>query len=92
LMLEFRERNHASAERLAPIALPTLILQGEQDNLVAPEHAHAFKDAIPHSELLMFENVGHIPQEEVADDSAMAVQEFLYRVHEGPVLATAAAR
>jgi hypothetical protein len=38
----------------------------------------------------MFENVGHIPQEEVADTSATAVDEFLYAIHEGPALATAA--
>jgi pimeloyl-ACP methyl ester carboxylesterase len=57
---------------------------------VPPAHAQLFHDAIGRSELIMFENVGHIPQEEVADESATAVDEFLYRVHEGPALAATA--
>ncbi len=81
MTLGFRERNYATAERLAPLRMPVLILTGDQDRLVPPEHAQQFHDAIPGSQLITFENVGHIPQEERPADSAMAVHEFLYQVY-----------
>ena len=87
LTLGFRDRNCATAERLSALAMPVLILTGDTDRLVPPEHARQFHDAIPNSELIVFENVGHIPQEEIPDESAMAVHEFLYRIHEGSALA-----
>lgn len=89
LTLGFRERNFASAERLAALQTPTLVLTGDHDRLVPPEHAQQFDDAIVYSQLIAFENVGHIPQEEVPDQSAMAVHEFVYRVLEPPTLCTA---
>ncbi len=82
ITLGFRDRNYATAERLAALQMPVLVLSGDRDRLVPPDHAQQFHDAIAGSELVMFEGVGHIPQEEAADASAMAVHEFLYRVHE----------
>ncbi len=87
LTLGFRERNYATPERLAALSMPVLVMTGDHDRLVPPEHAQQFADAIPGAELIVFENVGHIPQEEVPDDSAFAVHEFLYRVYEGSALA-----
>lgn len=87
MTLGFRERQYATAERLAPLRMPVLILQGDQDNLVPPEHGRQFHDAIAGSDLAMFENVGHVPQEEIAEQSASVVREFLYRVYEGSPLA-----
>jgi pimeloyl-ACP methyl ester carboxylesterase len=79
ITLGFRERNYATPERLAPLAnMPVLILTGDTDRLVPPEHARQFNDAIPGSQLMVFEHIGHIPQEETPDTSAMAVHEFLY--------------
>lgn len=88
MTLGFRERNYATAERLAALRMPVLILSGDQDRLVPVDHARQFNEAIPGSNLVLFEGVGHIPQEEAADDSALAVHEFLYRVHEGAAVAT----
>lgn len=90
MTLGLRERNYATPERLAALQMPVLVLTGDHDRLVPPEHAQQFKDAIGGAELVTFENVGHIPQEEAPDASAMAVHEFLYRAYEGPALATAA--
>lgn len=87
LTLDYRDRNHATPERLAPLDMPVLILSGDQDNLVPPEHAEMFHQAIPGSQLVMFENIGHIPQEETPDASAQAVRDFLAQVYEGPALA-----
>jgi pimeloyl-ACP methyl ester carboxylesterase len=81
MTLGFRQRNYATAERLAPLRMPVLILTGDHDRLVPPEHAQQFHDAIAGSQLITFENVGHIPQEERPAESAMAVHEFLYQVY-----------
>ena len=86
ITLGFRERNHASAERLAALHVPVLILHGDTDRLVPPAHGQQFHDAIAGTRLIVFENTGHIPQEERADDSASAVREFLYPVIEGAAL------
>lgn len=81
LTLGFRERDYATTERLAALSMPVLILTGDQDKIVPPEHAQQFHDAIPGSQLITFENVGHVPQEERPADSAFAVHEFLYQVY-----------
>jgi pimeloyl-ACP methyl ester carboxylesterase len=87
MTLGFRSRNFATNERLAPLQMPVLVLSGDRDIIVPTEHARLFNEAIPSSELVLFEGIGHIPQEEAADASAMAVHEFLYRIHEGSALA-----
>ena len=80
-------RTYATPERLAALSAPVLILHGARDALIPPENAQKFKDAIPQSELLIFEGIGHAPQEEIPEDSALAVHEFLYRLIERPALA-----
>ncbi|MGE0740221.1 MAG: alpha/beta fold hydrolase [Hyphomonadaceae bacterium] len=80
LSVDRSARTLATPERLAPIRTPTLILQGDTDRLVPMEAAQAFKDAIAGSELIVFEQTGHIPQEEKPDESAEVVRAFLNRV------------
>lgn len=86
MTLGFRARNYATAERLAALRMPVLILTGDTDRLVPPAHAQQFHEAIAGSQLVTFEHTGHIPQEEKPDESAVAVREFLYRVIEGSAL------
>lgn len=69
----------ASNERLEALAMPVLILHGSQDNLVPLAHAQLFKGAIPHAELTIYDGVGHVPQEEIPDESAATVRDFLAR-------------
>ncbi|MBX3431092.1 MAG: alpha/beta hydrolase [Hyphomonadaceae bacterium] len=87
MTLGFRDRHYATAERLAALHMPVLILTGDTDRLVPPEHAQQFHDAIANSQLVTFADTGHIPQEERPDESATAVSDFLYQVIEGSALA-----
>lgn len=89
ISLGFRGRNYATPERLAALRMPVLIMTGDTDRLVPPQHAQQFHDAIEGSQLVVFEATGHIPQEERPDESAMAVHEFLYAIIEGSALAPA---
>lgn len=67
----------ASREKLAAIRAPTLILWGDEDNLIPVSHAKKFEDAIPNAVAIIYEGVGHIPQEERAAESANDVRAFL---------------
>lgn len=90
MMLGFRARNYATPDRLAALTVPVLILQGAQDNLVPAEHAQLFRDAIRGAELVVFDNAGHVPQEEIPTDSAAAVRDFLVRTRTTAPIAAAA--
>jgi len=80
-------RRAASNEVLAPITTPTLILWGDQDHLIPVGDAELFHTAIHGSEVKIYHNVGHMPQNEATEQSASDVHEFLYRIVEGSALA-----
>lgn len=88
LMLNHRSRALASDATLAAIRAPTLILHGDADRLVAPEAAQRFNRAIAGSRLVIFENTGHVPQEEKPEQSAAAVRAFLDSVYARPAAPT----
>ena len=77
-------RSPATPERLGVLRMPTLILQGDGDKLVPPAHAEKFHAAIPNSQLIMYENVGHLPQEEIASRSVTDLTGFLAKLQTGP--------
>jgi len=71
------ERREASAELLAGITTPTLVMHGEQDKVIPYQHGEQFAAAIPGAQLLLYPGVGHLPQEEIADLSAGDLRAFL---------------
>ena len=56
---------------------PTLILWGDKDIIIPVSNAHKFHKDIPHSKLIIYENVGHLPMDEVGEQSANDVRLFL---------------
>lgn len=67
----------AMMDRLHEIAAPTLILWGRQDALIPVQHAGVFGEKLPHATVIIYDNCGHIPMEEVADRSAADVRAFV---------------
>lgn len=65
------------AERINTLKLPTLILWGARDKLIPPEIAQQFKQRIAGSELVVFDTLGHVPQEEDPARSVAPVKVFL---------------
>lgn len=63
--------------RLGEIKKPTLIIWGKQDGLLPVADANTFNKGIAGSQLVIFENCGHAPQFEKAQDFNKAVLEFL---------------
>lgn len=71
----------ASKESLGTISVPTLVLHGEEDNLIPVAHAHKFADAIPAATLKTYPETGHIPHEERPNESVADMRDFLARIH-----------
>lgn len=71
------DRPLASAERLAGLTVPTLVLHGEGDNLVPFAHGEQFASAIPGAQFIAYDGVGHLPQEEITRQSAADLAAFL---------------
>lgn len=78
-LMSGEERQPASALALSAIQTPTLILQGAKDSVVNPQGAPKFQRAISGSELIVYPEVGHLPQEEIADKSVADLRDFLDR-------------
>lgn len=66
-------------ERIATLKLPTLILWGGQDRLIPPENAQKFARDIAGSQLVLFDDLGHVPHEEDPARTVAAVKAFLGR-------------
>lgn len=65
------------AERIATLKQPTLILWGGRDKLIPPEIAQQFHRQIAGSQLVLFQDLGHVPQEEDPARSVQPVKAFL---------------
>lgn len=65
------------ARDIGKIRAPTLILWGANDSFIPVSDAHKFAKAIAGSRLIVYPATGHIPQEEVAEQSAADVRKFL---------------
>jgi pimeloyl-ACP methyl ester carboxylesterase len=77
LGLRMREPRAIAPERIAKITQPTLILWDGQDRLIPPSNAQLFAKDIKGSKLVIFDKLGHVPQEEDAGQTVAAVQAFL---------------
>lgn len=66
-------------DRIATIHTPTLIMWGDQDQLIPVEHARFFARDLPNDELIIYEGVDHMPQLEIPERSANDVRTFLLK-------------
>jgi pimeloyl-ACP methyl ester carboxylesterase len=66
-------------QRIKELKVPTLILWGGRDRLIPLEYAGLFNRDIAGSELVVFDDLGHVPQEEDAARTVSAAKAFLAR-------------
>jgi len=64
-------------DKIKAIEQPTLILWGDQDLLIPVENALRFQQDLPNDTLVILENAGHVPMEEVPQRSIEPVLSFL---------------
>lgn len=78
----FVERARAWDARERPaqalsLALPTLVLWGGQDRFIPPSKAREFAQRLPASRVVVFDDLGHVPQEEDPLRTVQPVKAFL---------------
>jgi pimeloyl-ACP methyl ester carboxylesterase len=64
-------------EPIKTIQIPTLIIWGDQDQLINVSNAYLFNKDIMGSKLVVLQNVGHAPMEETPSKVAAAICAFL---------------
>ena len=67
----------ALAARVVELKLPTLIIWGGKDHLIPSELGTRFNKEITDSQLIVFPELGHVPQEEAPLQTVAAVKTFL---------------
>ncbi len=80
----------ASKLTLAAIRTPTLVMWGQEDGLIPVSSAQWFASAIKDSKLVIYPGVGHIPMEEIPEQSAADMKAFLDAAIMKPVTVGAA--
>jgi pimeloyl-ACP methyl ester carboxylesterase len=65
-------------DRIPALQVPTLILWGGRDRLIPPADAENFHRDIAGSRLIVFDELGHVPQEEDPAATVAAVKQFLF--------------
>jgi pimeloyl-ACP methyl ester carboxylesterase len=72
-----REELHGTAQRVATIKAPTLLLWGELDRWISPEHVPLWQRDLSGICVQTYAGVGHIPMEEIPEQSAADTLAFL---------------
>lgn len=65
------------SDRIRELHIPTLIIWGGRDRLIAPSNARRFHHDIMGSKLVVFDDLGHVPQEEDPEKTVAAVKQFI---------------
>jgi pimeloyl-ACP methyl ester carboxylesterase len=74
--------DETAGERLSTIRVPTLVLWGSEDRLIPPELARRFERDIEGAQVVMFEGLGHVPQEEDPETTVAPVVALLRSLDE----------
>jgi hypothetical protein len=70
-------RNRDPLPWLQRLSMPTLLLWGEQDQMIPVANAMDYQRAIPHAQRVVMPGVGHLPHEEQPHRSLPLVRDFL---------------
>lgn len=77
LLTQEVEDQNVTPQEFQRIQAPTLVMTGEQDEIVPPADAKAFAAHIPGARLISYPGVGHLPMEQIPDRSAEDLRAFL---------------
>lgn len=72
-----KEELHTTPERVAQIKVPTLLMWGERDRWISPKHVPLWQRDLPGIQVKVYPGVGHIPMEEIPEQSAADAMRFL---------------
>ena len=78
--LESMKTRPDSTPYLGEITVPTLIIHGEDDQLIPFQEAQSMHAAIPGSTLVLISSAGHLPNLEQPELFNQAVDEFIEKL------------
>ncbi len=76
-MQRLRQPGKDLQDSIRYISAPTLIIWGEKDAWIPVSNAYRFKEDIKDAELKVFEGAGHVPMEEIPNETVSAALQFL---------------
>jgi pimeloyl-ACP methyl ester carboxylesterase len=65
------------AKRLPYLRTPTLVVWGENDRLIAPAYAEAFRERLPDARVALIAQAGHLPMVEQPEAFDATIEQFL---------------
>lgn len=74
----FKQRKFGSSEKIKNIQTPTLIIWGEDDQLIDVSNAYLFEKDIRNSQLVIIPKTGHVPMEENPSAFLAAINQFIF--------------
>lgn len=79
IYLEPARGDHGFWERLPRLEAPALFVWGDRDRLVPSGFARHVSNAVPHSDSIVLEDCGHVPQFELPDQTFELIRDFIDR-------------
>ncbi len=77
--IETENKRNSLLEKVNETSIPTLIIWGRHDSIIALEEGRIANAAIRKSTLIVFDNAGHVPHWEQPDEFNTTVEKFLFR-------------
>lgn len=74
----FKQRKFGGSEKIKNIQTPTLIIWGEDDQLIDVSNAYLFQKDIRDSKLFIIPKTGHVPMEESPSAFLAAINQFIF--------------
>ena len=76
-MITGDRRSSSGPEIFNQISAPTLVIHGEEDNLIQVESSKYFEENIPNVEVKIYSNIGHLPMYEDPERTAKDIRNFI---------------
>ncbi|MFM1794416.1 MAG: hypothetical protein RL642_801 [Bacteroidota bacterium] len=73
----FKQRKFGGSEKIKLIQTPTLVIWGEDDQLIDVSNAYLFQKDIRNSQLVIIPKTGHVPMEENSSAFLSAITPFI---------------
>lgn len=72
-----RHRKDSDTSRISTIQCPVLIVWGKKDNIIPYTHAYRFQRDIPNNRLILYDDCGHVPMIEKAEEFERDFRKFV---------------
>ena len=77
ILKEVKKNIHIEPEGIDTIKHPTLIMWGGADDWIPLDVMERFREDLPHADAVIYDGAGHIPMEEIPEQTAEDIDRFL---------------